>query len=98
MSRSLRLHEDADRELGEAVDYYDLESDGLGDVFITEVQAAFDRVREHPESAAEVASGVRKLVLSKFPFSIIYEVRPDVLRVLAIAHQRKRPHYWRRRR
>lgn len=95
MSRPLRLHDDAELELNEAADYYDLESPGLGGIFLDAVDGGFARIREHPDAATEVASGVRKLVLARFPFMIIYAVRTDVIRVLAIAHQRKRPYYWR---
>ena len=95
MSPSLRLHEDAELELNDATDYYDRESDGLGDAFIDEVEAGFDRIRAYPKASAEVALGVRKLVLARFPYSLVYEVRDDDIRILAVAHQRKRPYYWR---
>jgi toxin ParE1/3/4 len=95
MSRSLRLHEDADLELNDATDYYDRESDGLGSAFIDEVQSGFDRIRAYPDAAVELARGVRKLVLARFPYALVYEVRDDGIRILAIAHQRKRPYYWR---
>ena len=95
MSRSLRLHDAADLELNEAADFYDLESPGLGDVFLYDVERAFAQIREFPDAAPSVAPGVRKLVLAKFPFMLIYSVRVDVIRVLAAAHQRKRPYYWR---
>ena len=97
MTRPLRLHDAADVELNEAADYYDLESPGLGDVFLEQVEKGFRRIREHPDAAAEVAPGIRKLVLTRFPFAIIYATRADTVRVLAIAHQRKRPYYWRSR-
>jgi toxin ParE1/3/4 len=95
MSRSLQLHDDADLELNEAADYYDIESPGLGGVFLDDVDKGFARILERPDAATEVAPGVRKLVLAKFPFTVIYAVCTDVIRVLAIAHQRKRPYYWR---
>ncbi|MHB9003921.1 MAG: type II toxin-antitoxin system RelE/ParE family toxin [Coriobacteriia bacterium] len=41
---------------------------------------------------------IRKLVLAKFPYSLIYEIDGDVVLILAVAHQRRRPHYWRERR
>jgi len=96
--RPLRLHQDADRELNDAADYYDRESSGLGSAFLNEVESGFDRVRAYPEAAAEVARGIRGLILARFPYSLIYEVRDDTIRVLAVAHQCKRPNYWRERR
>lgn len=97
MTLPLQLHDDADLELNEAAQYYDRESPSLGAVFLGEVESGFDRIREHPLSGAEVSAGVRKMVLAKFPFTIIYAVLPDHIRVLAIAHQRRRPFYWRSR-
>lgn len=98
MNRPLRLHEDADRELNDAADYYDHESPGLGSAFLDEVDSGFDRIRTHPNAAAEVVPGTRKLVLAKFPYSVVYEVLNEAIHVLAIAHQRRRPYYWRKRR
>ena len=97
MSRRLQLHDDADLELNEAADYYDLKSPGLGRVFLDEIDGGFARIRRYPHAAPEVAPDVRKLVLGKFPFTIIYSVRPDLIRILSIAHQRKRPYFWRNR-
>lgn len=95
---SFRVHEDAARELSDAAEYYDLESPGLGAVFVSSVDDGFVRIREYPDAAREVAHGVRGLVLAKFPYTVIYEVRDDTIRVLAIAHQRRRPFHWRGRR
>ncbi len=89
----MRLHEDADLELSDAADYYDHESRGLGSAFLDEVDSGFDRIRTYPDAAVEVAPGIRKLVLAKFPYSVVYEIRDEAIRILAIAHQRKRPHY-----
>ena len=98
MTQILRVHPDARRELNDAVDYYERESQGLGSIFIDEVEAGFARIRSHPSAAPQVAGTVRRLILAKFPFSIVYESRDDFTRILAVAHQRKRPFYWRGRR
>jgi len=91
----LRLHEDADLELNDAADYYDQESPSLDSAFLDEVGVGFDRIRAHPRAAAEVARGLRKLVLARFPNSLVNEIRSDAVIILAVAHQRKRPYYWR---
>lgn len=93
--RPLRLHEDADLELNDAADYYDRESPSLGSAFLDEVDSGFDRICAYPDAAAEVARGIRKLVLARFPYALVYEIRDDAIRILAIAHQRRRPYYWR---
>jgi plasmid stabilization system protein ParE len=93
--RPLRLHEHADFELNDAADYYDRESPGLGSAFLDEVDRGFDRIRAYPYAAAEVARGIRKSVLARFPYTLVYEVRDDAVRIPAIAHQRKLPYCWR---
>ena len=93
--RPLCLHEDADLELNDAADYYDRESPSLGSAFLDEVDSGFDRICANPDAAVEVARGIRKLVLARFPYALVYEIRDDAIRILAIAHQRRRPYYWR---
>ncbi len=94
----LNIHEDADRELSDAADYYDAESLGLGTVFLDQLDDGNERILENPHAAAEIDPGIRKLVLAKFPYNLIYEIDGDIVLILAVAHQRRRPHYWRERR
>jgi len=49
---------------------------------------------ENPGLAPEIDSGIRRLVLAKFPFSLIYEVDGEVILIVAVAHLRRRPQYW----
>lgn len=95
---NLDIHEDADRELNDAADYYDRESPGLGTVFLDELEDGYDRILDNPSAAPEIDTGIGKLVLAKFPYSLIYEIDGDNALILAVAHQRRRPHYWRDRR
>jgi plasmid stabilization system protein ParE len=95
---TLNVHEDADRELNDAADYYDSESPGLGSLFLDQLEVGYERILENPHAAEEIDVGIRRLVLAKFPFNLIYEIDGDVVLILAVAHQRRRPHYWRERR
>jgi toxin ParE1/3/4 len=94
VTHELRVHPEARREFNDAIDYYERESPGLGLIFTNEVDSGFARMREYPDAAPLVAERARRLVLAKFPFSLIYETREDCLMVLAAAHHRKRPYYW----
>ena len=98
MSRLFSIHETAEVEINEAADFYDLEDPGLGSVFIDEVQRAIERISQFPDAAPLVRGRVRKKPLVKFPYSLVYSVRPDEVRLLAVAHQKRRPFYWRGRR
>jgi toxin ParE1/3/4 len=98
MNLQVSFHEAAEGELNEAADFYDLASRELGSLFINEVQRTIERISELPESAALVGGRVRRKLVAKFPYSVFYSVRPNEIRILAIAHQKRRPFYWRSRR
>jgi plasmid stabilization system protein ParE len=95
MSHSLRLHPAAQRELDEAAAYYDAEGPGLGAAFIDEVEHALRQIRTFPEAALPARGPVRRKVLSAFPYSVAHSVIDGVVIVLALAHHRRRPFYWR---
>jgi len=74
--------------------YLELRVRGLGRRFLGEVRKAEERIGRLPESAPEVVPGIRKCLLHRFPFSILYSIESDGLLVLAVAHRRRRPQYW----
>ena len=84
----------AQRELDEAADFYDLESPGLGERFLDDVRSELEGLLEFPESCPVLLGETRKLVLERFPFSVMYWTDGEVIAVYAIAHQSRRPGYW----
>lgn len=86
---------EADRELTEGAVYYAKEADAvLGLAFIAEFERALDLLCGHPRLGAPWRENRRRFPLRRFPYSIIYYVKGDELRVIAIAHHRRRPAYW----
>lgn len=94
MRRNVIIHEAAELELAESAEFYDHESLGLGDQFIDEVEESINIIASFPESSPEIRGRVRHKPLKKFPYSLIYTIRPGVIRILAVAHQKRRPFYW----
>jgi ParE-like toxin of type II ParDE toxin-antitoxin system len=84
----------AEDEMAEASLFYDAASSGLGNDFLDDVQQAIDRLCEYPQAGGAVASNLKRLLLHRFPFSIIYSVEADVILIIAIAHHGRRPGYW----
>ncbi len=97
MTKLISIHEAAEIEINEVADFYDRESLGLGSAFLDEIEKAIEQISLLPELAPKRGK-VRTLNLSKFPYSLMYSIRPDEIRFLAVAHQRRRPFYWRSRR
>ena len=92
------LHEYAEAELREALEYYAGQRPGLDGEFRREFEAALERIRENPLIyAVEDADGVRYCPLRRFPYTLVYVDLEDCVWVAAVAHQRRRPRYWARR-
>ena len=84
----------AELELNDAADYYRTESQSLSRAFVSEVQRCCELIVEHPESGHIVAGSIRRRLVRRFPYAVLYSVRPDVIRVLAIMNMKRRPAYW----
>jgi plasmid stabilization system protein ParE len=85
----------AREELNEAAAFYDASVPGLGEAFLDDVERAIATVRKIPGIGASVGRGFRKAILRRFPFTIVYAQRDEEIVIVAIAHQRRRPGYWR---
>ena len=94
MITSVSIHEVADIELKEAARYYESKVNGLGFAFLDEVERVVNLIRDNPESAPRIYKVVRRKILRGFPYSIMYSIVDDSIRILAIANQKRRPFYW----
>ncbi|CAN5619484.1 hypothetical protein BH10ACI3_BH10ACI3_08100 [soil metagenome] len=84
----------ARNELQDAINYLELEFEGLGDKFKSEVKSAAERIARHPLAWSVERGDVRKCLLHKFPYKLLYSVEHDHIFILAIAHQHREPDYW----
>ena len=87
----------AEEEMSEAAVFYDAASIGLGSDFLDDVQQVVDRLRVHPKIGVPVNRDLRRMLLHRFPFSLIYSVEPDAVLIVSVAHHRQRPGYWKSR-
>jgi plasmid stabilization system protein ParE len=92
------FHDRAEEELNEAAGYYARARPGLGDAFLAEIHRAVEALLAAPLAGAVVEGDVRWWLVKRFPYSVLYRIRDDHVRILAIAHQKRRSFYWRRRR
>ena len=88
------FHELAERELNDAALYYERESAGLGIKFLDEVENYIGAIAKNPNAGKRLRGQVRRRILRKFPYGILYSVREDGIRVLAIRYLKRRPMYW----
>ena len=84
----------AKQELEDAIHYYELEYSGLGKRFKEEVRRATLRIAEYPEAWSVERGEVRKCLLHKFPYKLLYSIEEYLIFVIAVAHQHRKPDYW----
>ena len=89
------FHPLAEQELVDAATYYEEQKLGLGLEYLQEAEHAVNFLIRYPKAGLVVRGSVRRLVLPKFPYSLLYRVlASDQIRILAVAHHRRRPQYW----
>jgi len=98
----VRISKDAARELEEAARWYERESPGLGTRLIDAFEHAVDLLRGKmppllPMDGNSAAKGAKRIILRRFPFSVIVIQRFDEYIIVALAHHSRRPGYWKER-
>jgi plasmid stabilization system protein ParE len=90
---------EAKEELTAAAEWYENERLGLGDDLLAEVARALKQIAANPMTWPIVlrGRGVRRFVVTRFPYVVYYVVRDEQVRVLAFAHTSRKPGYWRTR-
>lgn len=82
-------------ELHDAAAFYTLKANAeLGLAFVAEFERTANLMLDNPLIGAVFRSNRRRYILRRFPYSIIYQVTSEELRILAVAHHRRRPSYW----
>jgi len=88
------FHPDTVLEIKSSYEWYQNQAEGLGDDFIEELESAYEAIAEHPRTWPKFTKNCRRFLLSKFPFSVIYQVNNNSTFVLAIMHNSRKPGYW----
>ena len=91
----VEFHPEAEEELREAARWYEARSAGLGQAFLDAVDAAAARIAANSEAFGFAGPGIRRHLVRRFPFAILYQFEPDRVYILAVAHARRRPECWR---
>lgn len=91
------FHPEAELEFIEAAVHYERQVRDLGERFEAEIQRATDLLLDQPKIGLSVDPDLRKFILTRFPFTSYYSLAADALRIEAVAHQSRRPGYWKTR-
>ena len=88
------FHPHAEKELEEVEKYYDNMREELGDRFRAEIEMAISRILDFPNAWQRLSENTRRRTLKTFLYGIVYRVKTDEIRILAVMHLHREPDYW----
>ena len=95
--RTPRFHYEAFEEAEAAQRWYSERSLVAARAFTAELGHAIEIVSESPERWPRSSANTRRYVFPRFPFSLVYRMKDNVIEIVAVAHHKRRPGYWRHR-
>jgi plasmid stabilization system protein ParE len=95
--RSVEFHPDAQDEFAAAARYYEDQQDGLGLDFMLAIQQTYERLPESPATGAPFGRRLRRVLVPKYPYGLLYRVEAARVYIIAVMHLHRRPGYWRSR-
>ena len=94
---TVRFRSEAASDVLLAREWYDAQRPGLGNEFVQALERVIDLISDLPEAFPEIAVGVRRALLGRFPYAVYYRMHSDIIDVIACLHTRRSPSRWRSR-
>ena len=92
----VKFHPDAQEEFDLALDFYELEAwEGTRERFQLAVETAARIIEKNPRRWPQVGEGVRRNVLTAFPYLIHYVEEEQYILIVSVTHTSREPDYWR---
>ena len=91
------FHAKAEKELNDAIDYYNECQNGLGFEFAEEVYATIENVLSLPHAWSLLSPHTRRCLTNRFPYGVIYQITHDEIFIIAVMQLNREPGYWKKR-
>lgn len=91
------FHPEAALEFEDAVRYYRERGGTLGERFASEVRNTIRRILTTPQRWRVLDEDVRRCLVRVFPYSVLYTIERDYVLIIAVAHGKREPGYWKHR-
>lgn len=91
----VRFRSEAAEDVALAKEWYDTRRPGLGDDFSDSLEEVIGLVAAHPEAFHEIAIGLRRALVGRFPYAVYYRLDGHSVDVVACLHTRRSPSRWR---
>jgi plasmid stabilization system protein ParE len=84
---------EAKYELDDAVEFYELQVSGLGKSFKSIAKSTIKRLSTFPNAWTEIRPNIRRCIMHKFPYNVLYSIEKDYILIIAISHHHRNPNY-----
>ena len=91
------FHPEAESEFIGAINYYEDKEKGLGYDFALEAYSTIQRILTHPKAWTVIEDNIRRSLLRRFPFGILYSHTEEEIFIVAVMHLNREPGYWKER-
>ncbi|MBI2964590.1 MAG: type II toxin-antitoxin system RelE/ParE family toxin [Chloroflexi bacterium] len=97
MTPALEYLDEALEEAEAAAHWYAERSEAAAAGFADEIDVAITAIQRNPDAWPSHVHGTRRFLLRRYPFSVVYRVEPSRILIVAVAHGRRRPAFWKSR-
>jgi plasmid stabilization system protein ParE len=95
--KPVEFDEAAADEVDEAHLWYFKRSTRAADSFLMAVRHAISEIQQRPATFAKHLHGTQRYLLRRYPYAVVYRELPDSIQIVAVAHTKRRPGYWKAR-
>jgi len=85
---------EAEEEMNEAARFYERRKKALGLKFLNAVERTIISILAHPRSGLALSPSIRRRIVRGFPFGVLYGIQSEKIVIVAVAHLKRRPGYW----
>ncbi len=85
----------ADFEIADSIEWYEAQETGLGRRFEATLESIIELIRRNPKKFTKVDGEVRRTIVRRFPFIILFTVTDDIISIFAVFHTSRNPMIWR---
>ena len=92
--QSLEFHPDVSIDIKDSYKWYEEQSEDLGEELLDEIESSYQAIADFPKAWAPFPYGFRRYLLSRFPYSVIYKTDEEMIYIIAIMHNSRKPDFW----
>jgi plasmid stabilization system protein ParE len=82
------------KELDDTFEWYEAQQKNLGTQFLREFDTATKRICAYPTAYAVLSGNIRRSLIKRFPYGVLYAIEDQTIIIVAIAHLHRQPNYW----